>query len=1082
MINNGFKVFKNSNDFYYIQEKNSNNKFLGLGDLINLNGSENKIKEFDFFNNNKNNIKKIFMQEEDIFYVDKENNFYATGNFFNTNSFEKINELSRKNIKHIFDINKNFNNVAHNENFNSSLKAGDVMLPVEDGWERFKVDGSLIAKYPQITLCESGRIQIETQSPLGDQICAGTKIKVYGKIREMDSDFYKADSALSVYVTYPPLVTYSLPLMELTENENTFIAEITLDEFLFTGTYDFVAIRGNNKESFSQTVICTIDIFVPNKKSSLNSKIIIEQKEDESVLYNIDQNKNIIIPNWLNISPFQYEINKIKKIKSNGEFIFVLMTSGEFYVYGNNLQYNLKEKNKWNIVKFTDKYINKIIDFDLSDKTCILAAEDFKDNSHIFVAGINDFGQLGTSDNEDCFNFKKIEYLGNKPIKVFALNDNSYIIDKNKDLFFTGKKEMLPGNFSQNINSYEKFNSPYAIENLHFTKDACIIETNQKTFFGFGINNGLLLMDENVGALISDPIELKQIDILDIENFIDYKTEVTEYTKDNDKTKDITTNTITKIKLKYVNNNNGTYCIKYLDTSEIKDKPLLVLSYSEKNKEVFKYVEHDTVFYFDKEYDFKVISLINEKYKNSIGIISFPKIKDSIEIDTSNYTNLKINSELKDIISFEKNENILITDKFKNKPLFFKFLIPEYKNDFFDLIDEENNSIENLIVLEGEKYYCYFNFKNNTKYKYCLYNESELNNKKYKSIKNILKAQYGKTYSDEEKIYFKKDYAQNKIFSAEFMEHFDYDCVYKLPVPSDLLSFKSDIIITNDQNNYKNYFIVDGEFYIYHNKIKEMLNENYLYFEIKNSKININWVKESSGLYSNTILKNRSQQWINFTNQSVYNLTKEFYQNNDENELFYEFKKYCETNKILFNIQNFLFYGFQKINFDFNNASITITESIVKDKTPVWINSSPVKVDMWLDKSFDFLEEDSNFEITFLSNTILNSEIKKVQNDYVLSKELDISNVFASFEIGKRYFKQNNIFVENEYGNIILNEIKNENLIYEPFSKHEKINKSKEIGMLNINSDNKEKFSDYNINFYKDNFKGTSMPLKIKGE
>ena len=60
MLNLGFKIFKDFNDWFYIQEQNSNSSSLGLGNILNPQGSNNQIKEFDYLNINKSLIKKIF--------------------------------------------------------------------------------------------------------------------------------------------------------------------------------------------------------------------------------------------------------------------------------------------------------------------------------------------------------------------------------------------------------------------------------------------------------------------------------------------------------------------------------------------------------------------------------------------------------------------------------------------------------------------------------------------------------------------------------------------------------------------------------------------------------------------------------------------------------------------------------------------------------------------------------------------------------------------------------------------------------------------------------------------------------------
>ena len=140
---------------------------------------------------------------------------------------------------------------------------------------------------------------------------------------------------------------------------------------------------------------------------------------------------------------------------------------------------------------------------------------------------------------------------------------------------------------------------------------------------------------------------------------------------------------------------------------------------------------------------------------------------------------------------------------------------------------------------------------------------------------------------------------------------------------------------------------------------------------------------------------------------------------------------------------------------------------------------------MWENKSLDVDDDRTWIESSLLKNTIIEAGIKKIQYDFISANEINSEKVFASFELSKKYFLNNNKFEENENGNVILNPLKSEFLIYEPYSKYEKINQQTEIEVVQIKNegyiDRADETSDIKDKFFKDNFKAVSVPVVRQG-
>lgn len=58
---------------------------------------------------------------------------------------------------------------------------------------------------------------------------------------------------------------------------------------------------------------------------------------------------------------------------------------------------------------------------------------------------------------------------------------------------------------------------------------------------------------------------------------------------------------------------------------------------------------------------------------------------------------------------------------------------------------------------------------------------------------------------------------------------------------------------------------------------------------------------------------------------------------------------------------------------------------------------------MWENESLKITSEKT--ETTLLKNTIIDSDIKKIQSELILKNEINIEQVFASFELSKNILK-----------------------------------------------------------------------------
>ena len=119
---------------------------------------------------------------------------------------------------------------------------------------------------------------------------------------------------------------------------------------------------------------------------------------------------------------------------------------------------------------------------------------------------------------------------------------------------------------------------------------------------------------------------------------------------------------------------------------------------------------------------FDIKELFTTKHSDDdIGVIKFATIRDKIKDTYSSYCNLKCDVAQNYTVDFPKSDDLLITDKFKNYPLFYKFLI-DTPFDSLKIIDSDDNEITDFMVekISEEIAIIYFNPFRNKKYYYIL--------------------------------------------------------------------------------------------------------------------------------------------------------------------------------------------------------------------------------------------------------------------------------------------------------------------------------------------------------------------------
>lgn len=125
---------------------------------------------------------------------------------------------------------------------------------------------------------------------------------------------------------------------------------------------------------------------------------------------------------------------------------------------------------------------------------------------------------------------------------------------------------------------------------------------------------------------------------------------------------------------------------------------------------------------------FDIKELFTTKHSDDdIGVIKFATIRDKIKDTYFSYCNLKCDVTQNYTVDFPKTDDLLITDKFKNYPLFYKFLI-DIPFENLKIIDSDNIEITDFITekISENINIIYFNPLRNKEYYYILDNNPPL--------------------------------------------------------------------------------------------------------------------------------------------------------------------------------------------------------------------------------------------------------------------------------------------------------------------------------------------------------------------
>lgn len=138
--------------------------------------------------------------------------------------------------------------------------------------------------------------------------------------------------------------------------------------------------------------------------------------------------------------------------------------------------------------------------------------------------------------------------------------------------------------------------------------------------------------------------------------------------------------------------------------------------------------------------------------EDDIGIVKIPTIKSKLRDTYSRYYDLKCDVSQNYVVDIDKTDDFLITDKFSNEPLFYKFMIHcSFKE--FKLLDNYNNSVDYILESITDKLHIvYFNpLRNKHYYAYiddCV--ELVTFKKSYESFKIL----YDRNIEDSEPFYY----------------------------------------------------------------------------------------------------------------------------------------------------------------------------------------------------------------------------------------------------------------------------------------------------------------------------------------
>ena len=140
--------------------------------------------------------------------------------------------------------------------------AGDILEQPEAGWKRYELSAYPINEYPQIYIFDETGIRIQTSGNAEDKIKIGSRIRVFGKITNPITASNQATSSITTKIgTAPPTTIMQYPVMSLTDNKYTLIAEIELTDVYFPHDSTYIYFWGNTEYGDRQAVISAIDIF-----------------------------------------------------------------------------------------------------------------------------------------------------------------------------------------------------------------------------------------------------------------------------------------------------------------------------------------------------------------------------------------------------------------------------------------------------------------------------------------------------------------------------------------------------------------------------------------------------------------------------------------------------------------------------------------------------------------------------------------------------------------------------------------------------------------------------------------------------
>lgn len=174
-------------------------------------------------------------------------------------------------------------------------------------------------------------------------------------------------------------------------------------------------------------------------------------------------------------------------------------------------------------------------------------------------------------------------------------------------------------------------------------------------------------------------------------------------------------------------------------------------------EELEKYPELDNN--INKKFVFDIQELLSEKSNyNDIGVIRLPTLRSKFKDNFNYYYDLKCYIEDVKNINIPKENNILITDKFKQTPLFYKFIINKKIDDIY-IYDENNKEIDNYIIeqISDSINIVYFQPVRNILYFYKINGEDTIYNIDYKDNKLPFSMKINKNYYNENKPIFLSD-------------------------------------------------------------------------------------------------------------------------------------------------------------------------------------------------------------------------------------------------------------------------------------------------------------------------------------